>query len=361
MKNKIKNIFGSQRIKRLFLLLFVPLVALSAGLVVYLHSGRYVETDNAYVKANKIPISPEVSGAVKEVYVQENDEVSEHQPLFKLDPKPYQVALNKAEAQLGKVRTELSALKASFEEKQAEIDAATTRLTFAEKNQKRQQELATKHFVSASIIDESQKDVDLAKQEILALERDLERIKAMLNNSISAPVESHPNYLSAQAEVDQARLNLERVIIKAPSAGRINRPPQQGEYLTTGRTAMTLVAIKNLWIEANFTETDLTHINPGQPVTIHISTYPKKTWKGVVESLSPATGAEFSLIPPQNATGNWVRITQRLPVRIKLDSDSSPYQLMAGLSASVKIDTGHCQQLMGLALCKPPQQDHPTA
>jgi len=340
----------SRRAWRGLLLLVVPAVAGLAVLVVYLLGGRYVETEDAYVKADKIPVSAEVSGAIQEVPVQENQLVPTGQLLFRLNPAPFQVAVAKAQAKLGQVRADVSALKASYREKQAEIALARTKYDFALRDQRRQADLAAKNFISASKLDEARQSAELAAQQIVALEQDLKRIGEALAGGVDTPLERQPAYLAALAELEQAKLDLARTEVRAPLPGTVSKPPKPGQYAAAGATMLALVVSGNLWVEANFTETDLTHVHPGQPASIRIDTYPGAVWTGTVESLSPATGAEFSVIPPQNATGNWVKITQRLPLRIRLDAEPGLPQLRAGLSATVEIDTGHRRRILGAAL-----------
>jgi len=339
-----------RRLQRLLLLIVVPLIAALVISIVYLKSGRYVETDNAYVKADKVPVSADVSGTIKEVLVQENQPVAAGQLLFRLDPASFQVAVEIAEAKLAQVRTDLAALKASYREKQAEITLAGTRYSFALKEQQRQADLVAKNFISASKFDDAKQNTDLSAQQIAALKQDLKRIAETLGGSVDAPVERHPSYRAALAELEQAKLDLARVEVRASLPGTVSKPPKPGQYIAAGSTAMALVVSGNLWIEANYTETDLTYVHPGQPAAIHIDTYPEAAWKGVVESLSPATGAEFSVIPAQNATGNWVKIAQRVAVRIKLAAAPGTPQLRAGLSTVVEIDTGHRRRLLGFSL-----------
>jgi membrane fusion protein, multidrug efflux system len=339
-----------RRLQRLILLIVVPLIAALAATVVYLEGGRQVETDNAYIKADKVPVSADVSGTISEVMVQENQSVLAGQPLFRIDPASFQVEVVKAEAKLAQARTDLEALRASYREKQAEIALERTRYGFALKDQQRQADLVDKHFISASRFDDARQNSTLASQQITALEQDLKRIAETLGGGIDVPVENHPSYRAALAALEQAKLDLARSQVCAPLPGVVSKLPKPGQYITAGNTALALVVNGNLWIEANFPETDLTYVHPGQPVVIHIDTYPDAAWKGVVESLSPATGAEFSVIPAQNATGNWVKIAQRVPVRVKLDSSPGLPQLRAGLSAVVKIDTGHRRHLLGFSL-----------
>lgn len=334
---------------RLILLVVVPLIVAAIALGVYLKGGRYVSTDNAYVKADKVPVSAEVSGAVKDVLVHENQAVTTGQVLFRLDPAPFQVAVAKAEAERDKVRTDLSALQASYREKQAEIALARTRLAFANRNRQRDADLVAKHFISASRYDDSRQNTELAAQQITALEQDLKRIGETLGGSIDSDITHHPSYLAAEAELEQAKLDLAHAEVRASLPGTVGKLPKPGQYVTAGTVVTALVATGNLWVEANFPETDLTYVHPGQPVSIHVDTYPSAAWRGTVDSLSPATGSEFSVIPAQNATGNWVKITQRVPVRIRLENHPDAPQLRAGLSTEVEIDTGHHRRLLGLS------------
>ena len=341
---------SARGLKRLILLLVVPLiVALIVG-GIYLRGGRMVETDNAYVKADLVPVSAEVAGTITEVLIRENQAVSAGQALFRIDPAPFEVAVSKAAAKLAQVRIDLAAMKAEFHEKQAEIVVARTRYAFARKDQQRQADLVARSFISSSRFDDAKQTSDLAGQQISTLQQDLKRIAETLGGSVDAPVDSHPAVLGAQAELDQARLDLARVEVRASLAGVVSRPPKLGQFAAVGATTMALVASEGAWIEANFPETDLTHVHPGQAVSIHIDTYPDVKWKGTVDSLSPATGAEFSVIPAQNATGNWVKIAQRVPVRIRLELTPDQPILRAGLSAVVEIDTGHRRRLFGYML-----------
>jgi len=339
----------TRRATRLILLVFVPLIAVLGVGIAYLKGGRFVETENAYVKAEKVPVSAEVSGPVRDVLVKENEAVTPGQPLFRLDTAQFQVAVARAEAKLAQVRTDLAATKASYREKQAEITLARTRQAFVQKDQQRQADLMSQKLISASAFDGARLSTDLAQDQVAALEQDLNRIAESLGGSVDAPVEHHPSYRAAVAELDQARLDLSRIEVRASMAGTVTKPPRPGQHVEAGATVMALVVSGNLWVEANFTETDLTYVHPGQPVDIHIDTYPGSIWKGEVESLSPATGAEFSLIPAQNATGNWVKIAQRVPVRIRLLPSPGLPELRAGLSTDVEIDTGHRRRLFGFS------------
>lgn len=338
---------ANRRRTRLLLLVVVPaLVLLGAG-AIYLQGGRYVETDNAYVKADKVPISTEVLGRVAKVFVDENQQVKAGQPLFELDPESFRVAVTKAEAELAKVRTDLVALQTSYRGQQAEIAVARTRHAYAVKEEHRQADLVGKHFTSTANYDDARQLTIQTAQQQVALEEGLKKIEASLSGDVNLPVEQQPAYREAAAGLAKARLDLARTTVYAPANGVASQLPKPGQYMIAGMTAMMLVETDTPWVEANFTETELTHVQPGQRVDISVDTYPDAHWTGVVESLSPATGSEFSVIPAQNATGNWVKIAQRVAVRIKLDTGADLPTLRAGLSAIAEIDTGHQRSLPG--------------
>ncbi|MFT4059045.1 MAG: HlyD family secretion protein [Legionella sp.] len=327
--------------KRFILLVVVPTIVIFSGILLYLLGGRYVATDNAYVKADLIPLSPQVSGVIQKVFVQENQNVKKGELLYRIDPQPFKVALTKAESKLAQTRTDIMAMKANYREKQAEIALARTKYDFSLRNKQRQDDLAAKHFTSQSSLDEANESAEIAAQQIVTSQHNLQSLVESLAGNVNAPVEEHPTYSIAKAELEQAKLNLEHTEVRAPVAGTINIPPKQGQYVAQGTVSMSLVANKHPWIEANFTEKELTYVHPGQKVITTIDLYPGKKWTGIVQSLSPATGSEFSIIPAQNATGNWVKIAQRIAVRIQINQKSNMPQLRSGLSAWVEIDTEH--------------------
>jgi len=335
--------------KRWILMGLIPAIAAVAGSFFYLHGGRFVETDNAYVKADKIPLSAQIAGPVTQVLVAENQQVQAGDVLFRIDPAPFELVLQKAVAQRSQVKTELLAQKASYQEKLAEISLAKTKLEYAQKTQRRQADLLKKHYVATNNFDDAEQQVKLAEQQITALQQDLNRISESLGGDPSMPVEQHPSYQVAEAAIAQAQLDLNYTQVNASVAGVVSNLPKPGQYIKAGQSTATLVASEQLWVEANFTEKELTYMQPGQQVEITIDRFPDRTLTGQVQSLSPATGAEFALIPAQNATGNWVKISQRVPVRIQLQSVAAK-DLLAGLSAEVKVDTGHQRQLFGLHL-----------
>ena len=332
---------------RMLLLIIVPLLIGIVSLAAYLHGGRFVDTDNAYVKAQKVPVSSSVSGTVQQVLVQENQAVKQGQLLFRIDPAPFRIAVARAEARLAQVRTDLDALKLSYRAKQTEVALAKNNNDFAVRELRRQTNLAEKNFISASKLDDAKHSMEASAQQLALSEQEMMRIGASLDGN--APIEQHPSYLAALAELQQARLDLADTEVRASMAGTVSKTPKVGQFVAAGSTAMMLVA-DDIWVEANFTEGDMTYVHPGQAVNIRIDTYPDARLQGVVESLAPATGAEFSVIPAQNATGNWVKIAQRITVRIRLKNAAAMPALRSGLSSWVEIDTGHRRRLSGIAL-----------
>jgi membrane fusion protein, multidrug efflux system len=333
---------------RRVLLVVVPLaVAVGAGLV-YLKGGRWVSTDNAYVKADRLAVSPEISGRVTQVLVVENAEVAVGAVLFRMDPSPLQIAVERAQARLAQVRTDLSALQAAYRAQQSEIALAGTRLTFALKEQERQADLVARQFVSAARFDDARLAAEIAARQIAAREAELARIGAELGGGPGARVERHQSHLAAVADLKRAELDLARAEVRAPAAGVVGRLPKLGQYVAAGSSALALVSASDLWVEANFTETELTHLRVGQAARVRVDTFRDRELQGSVESVSPASGSELSILPAQNATGNWVKIAQRVPVRIRFAPGSDLSLLRSGLSAEVQVDTGQRRILFGL-------------
>jgi len=330
---------------RLILLIVVPVIFLMLPLILYLQSGRYVETDNAYVQSDIVPMSSEVSGIIQSVLVIENQFVEQGEVLFILEPEPFIVEVDKAKARLQEIEADLNALQTSYEEKQASIDLAKSNAEFAKKELKRKLDLKGKNFVSASELDDLEHVVDVTEQQLKVLTLDLKQIEASLGGNATSSVTLHPRYLGAVASLRGSELNLEKTTIRAPTSGFVSHLLKAGAYARAGTMLSALVSDKLLWVDANFPETDLTYVREGQSVDIHIDTYPDEMWKGSVESISPASGAEFAIIPPQNATGNWVKIAQRIPVRIILNPSQKDLPLRVGMSAVVEIDTEHKKTL----------------
>jgi membrane fusion protein (multidrug efflux system) len=333
-----------RRIGRLLLLLG-PVVVLIAGSYIYFTGGRYVGTDNAYVKADNVTISAQVEGVISAVTVSENQHVESGAELFRIDDRSYQVALDQADAQLAAVTSDIDGLKAQYREKLAEIELAQTNQDFAERELQRQTKLAKNKLVSDVTLDKARHDLDIARQNLAMVRQEKARILTQLNGNPEIAPAQLPRYAEARAKRAEAALNLQRTRITAPFSGIASNVPELGKYVATGAPVMSVVADDHMWIEANFKETDLEHVQPGQPATITIDTYPDHTWQGTVQSISQATGAEFSILPPQNASGNWVKVVQRIPLRIAVQVNNDDPLLRAGMSSNVEIDTGRQRPL----------------
>ena len=323
------------------LLVLGPAVVLLGGIYVYATGGRFVSTENAYVKANKVQISAQISGPIVSVEVAENQHVAKDAVLFRVDPVPFQVALARATAQLDKVRSEVEALKATYRAKDAEVKLAQVNTGYAEREYRRWADLANREVASRMKYDEAKHNTDVARQQASMLTQDLARILAGLDGDPDIAIERHHAYLETKAERDRVALDIANTVVKAPFAGIASKTPERGQFVYAGGPAMSLVADRNVWIEANFKETELTHVRAGQPVVVTVETYPGRSWQGVVESIAQATGAEFAVLPPQNATGNWVKIVQRIPVRVAIRAQAEDPPLRAGMSTGVEIDTGY--------------------
>lgn len=330
---------------RRVLMIFIPLAVFIAAFGFYLFSGRYVTTDNAYVKADKIMISPEVSGTVAQVSVGDNQQVSKGDLLFTLDAAPFTIALQRAEANLARVSSEIEEIRASYREKQEELKMAQAEAAYAVTEYKRQTALSKSQATPGYKVDESLRDRDMLAAKTQQIEQEIQVILARLEGNPDIPTQEHPLYRQAQAELEAARLDVARTEVRAPVNGMTGIMPRGGVYAPAGVPVLSLVSSDTLWIEANFKETQLTGLVEGQKVRIGIDTYPDHEWEGEVESISPATGSEFSVLPAQNATGNWVKVVQRIAVRIRpLQGDNDP-PLRTGMSAEISVDTGRYPHL----------------
>ena len=336
---------GISRVRRRLravLLLAGPLLVGGISLNLYLNGGRIVSTDNAYVKAAKATVSADIAGRVVAISVRENETVKAGQPLFRIDDEPLKISVAKAEAQLHAVRLELDALRASYRQKREELKLAETNVPYAEREFRRQSDLAERKVATEARLDESRNRLDVMKLQVSALRQDLARIVAALAGDPDMPAEKHPKFLETRAELDEAKLNLKRAEVLAPDDGIVSRVDsiRQGDYVRAGVAAFSVVSSKKLWIEANLKETDITNLVPGQKAKIRVDAFPDAVWTASIDSIGAATGSEFSILPPQNATGNWVKVVQRLPVRLAIEPDPAKPPLRMGMSAVVTIDTG---------------------
>ncbi len=341
--------YRGQTLVRLALLVVVPLVAIVAAGFWWLSGGRYVGTDNAYVKAHIVQISPEVSGQVRRVLAHDHASVVAGETLLTIESRPFRLALDSAEAELDAARTQVETLRAAWRETLTELADAEARADYFQRQWQRQEELAIKGVASAVKRDESQNDARAAADRVTTVKEKLRRVLTALNGNPEMPADEHAMVRDKTAARERAALDFARTNVRAPVDGVVvNLRLQQGEQIKAATPLFALVAASRPWVEANFKETELTHVRVGQKATVVLDTYPDETWEALVESVSPATGAEFAILPPQNASGNWVKVVQRLPVKLRLLPHVGEQPLRAGMTATVTIDTGR-QRSLGLA------------
>src|SRR6185437_13069995 len=324
---------------RLPLMIGLPLLVAGVGLYYYLRSGRYQSTDDAYVQAAQVSISSNVSGRVSEVDVRDNQRVRRGELLFRLDERPFRIAVEDARAKLASARLAIQALQATYRQRQADLRAAESALTYQQREYERQTRLLSSGIASQAQADRALLARNTAQQNVAAAQQQITSVLASLGGAANLPVDHHPSVAEAQAQLDQALLDLSYTTILAPIDGIVARVDQLqvGDYITKATPAFMLVASRDVWVEANFKENQLGRMHPGETARVVIDAFPGRTYKAVVASVSPGTGSVFSLLPAENATGNWVKVVQRLPVRLKFE-DEVP-GLAAGLSATVTVDT----------------------
>ncbi len=331
---------------RLALLLGVPVLLLAGAALLWQQGGRYVTTENAYVKAHIVQIAPEVAGRVQEVLVRDHQRVAAGDVLLRLDPAPYRIALDKAEADLDAARLAVETARASYRETLSELGELENRAAFLARQAGRQQHLAARGVAPAIRMEETRSDAEVARERINVMRARLHRALTTLLGNAELPVDEHPSVRDQIAGRDQAALDLARTVVNAPVGGTIvNLKVQRGEQLRAATAVFALVSDQRPWVEVNMKETTLGHVAVGQRATVALDIYPDVTWQGEVESISPAAGAEFAILPPQNATGNWVKVVQRLPVRVRLLPHAGEPALRAGITATVTIDTGRQRRI----------------
>lgn len=336
----------SRRFVRLILLAVAPVVAALIGLYFYATGGRYISTENAYIKSDKVAISTDITGRVIEVKVVDNQMVKAGDLLFRLDPEPFKLSLDEAEARVRSTRTEIEAMRAQYRQKQQELNKADIDIKFAQTEFERQQQLIKQGYASRSKFDAAQHLLNQSQQAAKAAREQMAEVAANLGGSPGVPTEQNPRYLQAISKRDDAALDLRRVDVYAPIEGIVTRMTlQPGEHVERGTPVFSVVKTTSMWVEANLKETELTHVRVGQPAKVTVDAYPGYSWDAKVESISPATGAEFSLLPPQNATGNWVKVVQRVPVRLAIEPRTDAPPLRAGISVVAEIDTGHEREM----------------
>ena len=347
-----KRRVGSRQRLRKVLFALLPLVLIAGGYW-YVTGGRVMSTDDAYVEADKVGVSTDVSGIVQDVDVGENQHVTAGQVLYRLDPRQFQIALDNAKANLAQTVLAIEAMKKDYARMLSDIDAQQAQVGLDRITDERDAALLKTNAVSKAVYDQAHFTLRADQGKLASLEQQAQVQLARLGGSVDLPVAQHPQYLQAKARVDEAQRQLDHTVVRASFAGIVTNVPSiaPGKYLAASTTAFYLVATDHVWVDANPKETELTHVRPGQPVTVTVDTYPNREWHGTVESISPAAAQEFQLLPAQNTSGNWVKVVQRIPVRVRVDTSGAAVDgkdrppLRAGMSVEVSVDTGHARGL----------------
>lgn len=335
-----RNIF------RLPLMLALPLAIVAGGGWYWINGSRWASTENAYVQQNKVLISPEVEGRISEVLVNQNQTVKPGDILFRIDDSTYRIALEKADSAVDLARLQVDQLRTALKDAELKAETARNTLAYQEVQFGRQERLRQTGNATEAQYDTSRHDLDLARQGVAQANQGVVDALAALGGNADIATDKHPSVLSALATQDRARLDLEHTVVKAPATGTVSQVSnlQVGQYISAGSSVMAIIDTSTVWIEANFKETDLAHMRTGQTVELTLDAYPDQTLHGHVESLGGGTGAIFSILPAQNATGNWVKVVQRVPVRVAIDEPTS-LPLRSGLSVDVEVDTGFIRPL----------------
>lgn len=325
------------------LMLTLPVLLAVAGVAEYRAEAPYVSTDDALVRAAKNSINARVAGQVVEIAVRDNQHVRKGQLLFRIDPQPYQIASDQAEADLASARLQIAALKTKYRQQLAELEAARDSAGFDQREYDRKKTLAAADFSSKAAYERAETDLKLARHTIASIEQQAAATIVALDGDPDIDVDHHPSVRAAEARLDRAQLDLSYARVLAPDDGVVTKVDdlQLGDYLPAGAAAFSLLSSRDIWIEANFRETGLAHMRPGQAARITVDAFPDHAFTAHVASMSPGTGSDFAVLPPENATGNWVKVVQRLPVRLELDKFEADQPLYSGISVTVRIDTGY--------------------
>jgi membrane fusion protein, multidrug efflux system len=336
---------GWQERLRLPLMLIAPVVVIGGALYFYFTGGRFQTTDDAYVQAAQVVISSNISGRVSEIDVRDNELVRKGAVLFRIDDAPFRIAVQEAQARLASARLEVEGLQATYRERQAQLAGSEDTLTYQQREYERQNGLLASGISSQVQVNQLRHALDSARQARNSAREELAAVAASLGGDANISIENHPAVLQARAALDRAQLNLSYTVIRAPEDGVAAKVEQLqvGNYINASIALFALISTQDVWVEANFKESQLTYMRPGQTATVRIDSYPGELFHARVTSLSPGTGAAFSVLPPENATGNWVKVVQRLPVRLAVIDAPRSLPLRAGLSADVSVDTRHAR------------------
>src|ERR1700761_2029476 len=340
-----------RRYRRFLLLVVLPIVAVIGGFAFYLNGGRYVGTDDTYVGAQKVLITPDISGKIDKVVVKEGQFVHKGDVLFEIDPIPFRLAVDKAKAAVEQSRTTFNNLGANIKIFDQMADLMQKTIDLKQRDVDRKSTLAKSNFGSQLDLDNSMTALVTARSELAFVQQQKSNSLTQLLGNPDLKLEDFPPFYQAQAALAQAERDLDHTEMRAPMDGiaTLVDQIQLGRFVVAGSPVFTIIDVAKPWVDTNLKESDLTHVAVGQPVEIDVDAFPDHTFKGSVGSLSPGTGAQFAILPPQNATGNFVKVVQRVPVRVYFDSDDKfVKKLKAGMSAYATIDTGHKRTLAGL-------------
>ncbi len=327
-------------------------VAFASG-AFWLQGGRYVTTDNAYVRAAKLMVSTDVSGIVQDVEVKQGQRVKAGDILFRLKPDQFQIAVDNARAQLEQVKLTLEAAVKDYARLESDIEGQRAQAQLAQSNYDRASILVRENNTTRAAFDQTRAQLTATQKALESLQQQREVALIKLGNRADLPPEQHPQYMQAKAALDEAQRQLDHTVVRAPFDGTVTAVDtlQPGTFLVSQTASLTtvgaigLVSSSDVWVEANLKETDLNYTKSGDPVEFTVDAYPGRVWHGRVQSINPATGGEFSILPAQNSSGNWVKVVQRVPVRISIERLPDDPALRAGMSVNVDVDTGHERKL----------------
>jgi membrane fusion protein (multidrug efflux system) len=345
-----------RRYRRTLLLVVVPIIAVVGGIAFYLSGGRYVTTDDAYVGAQKVLITPDISGKVEKVVVREGQHVNQGDVLFEIDPVPFRLAVDDNKAKLAQAKTSYDTLIGNVKIYGQMQDLLQQGADLKQRDVERKTALVKSNYGSQLDLDNAANAMVTARAQLELLKQQLSVAKTQLLGNPDLPLEQFPPYAQAQAALDQAQRNLDHTVLRAPISGIATQVDniQLGRFVATGTPVLSVIDDARPWVDANLKESDFTYIAVGQSVEIDVDAFPNHAFKGTIGSLSPGTGAQFAILPPQNATGNFVKVVQRVPVRIYLDyTDPAVKRLKAGMSSFTSIDTNHHRSLAALFGVRP--------
>lgn len=336
-----------RRFLRFVLLLVIPMIAIAVGGYFYAKSGRYVTTENAYVKSTKIAVSADIDARVDRVHVVENQRVRAGDVLVELDARDYEIEFRNAEAEITRTRSVIRQLQANYRAEVALLAEEQSRIAQLRRQYERFRQLSERGIATSQKFEEVEAELQVAERRVATQRERVGQALLTIGGDPARPIEDHPLFLQAEAARDEVLLKLDKTRLRAPVDGVVTvLTLEQGEYVEEGRPLFAIVDDRRPWIEANLKETQLTHVQVGQKVAIEIDAYPGVTWEAKVASIAPSTGAEFSILPPQNASGNWVKVVQRVPVKLSLVPGQDRPVLRSGMTADIAIDTLRERELL---------------